>query len=299
LTKTLLSAEKTVINQIKETDAFMKRALMTLILVLALVASLSAGMRSDEVVKANFFVGPAVWIQSPCNWLVYTNTSVPLNVVARVHEDAPEIVRFLYSVDENSNLTLTSLERVPDVDGYEFHVASVLENLAEGNHTLIVYSQDAHNGEMSASVEFIIDTDFKSPLSVLSPQNKTYFTTDIPLTFVCTEELRRTEEFTMADYVLDGMGAGYISGNETLTGLAMGEHELIVVVWTVKGVFNQTVYFSVSQPSSNPSPSPGTTTSPESTLKPEAFPTTSIIAVITSATVIGAGLLVYFNKRKH
>ena len=278
----------------------MKKTVLALILILAMsLASLAAGVQTYKVAKANFFVGPAVWIQSPCNWLVYTNTSVPLNVAGRVHKDAPEIVRFLYSVDENSNLTLTNLEKTPDVDGYEFHVASVLENLAEGNHTLIVYSQDAHNGEMSASVEFIIDTDFKSPLSVLSPQNKTYFTTEIPLTFVCTEELRRTEEFTMADYVLDGMGAGYISGNETLTGLAMGEHELIVVVWTVKGVFNQTVYFSVSQPNSNPSPSPEPTTSPESTPKPEAFPTTSIIAAITSATIIGAGLLVYFNKHKH
>jgi hypothetical protein len=184
------------------------------------------------------------------------------------------------------------LEKVPDVDGYEFHAAAVLENLAEGNHTLKVYSQDAHGGEMSASVEFMIDVDFKSPLSVLSPQNKTYFATEIPLTFVCTEELRRTEEFTMADCVLDGMGAGYISGKKTLTGLPIGEHELIVTVWTVKGVFTQTVYFSVSQAAIS-------TPSPEPTPKPEPFPTTPIIAAIASTAAIGAGLLMYFKKRKN
>jgi hypothetical protein len=277
----------------------MKRTAIAVPVILALLFLAVAGMQTDEVAKANFFIGPAVWIESPCDWLVYTNTSVPLNVAANVHKDSPEIVRFLYSVDENSNLTLTDLEKVPDVEGYEFHAASVLENLAEGNHTLKVYSQDAHGGEMSASVEFMIDTDFKSPLSVLSPQNKTYFTTEVPLTFVCTEELRRTEGITMADYILDGMGAGYISGNLTLTGLSIGEHELTVAVWTVKGFFSQTVYFSVSQLISIPSPSPEPTTPPESTPKPEPFPTTLVVCAMVVLPSIGIGLLVYFKKRKH
>jgi hypothetical protein len=284
LTKTPFSPKYPIV-----VGAVMKKTALAAAFILAMLASLMAGMQTDEVAKANFFIGPAVWIESPCDWLVYTNTSIPLNVAARVNEDSPEIVRFLYCVDEKSSLTLADLEKAPDVGGYEFRASSVLENLAEGNHTLKVYSQDSHGGEMSASVEFMIDTDFQSPLSVLSPQNATYFTTEVPLTFVCTAELRRTEEFTMADYILDGMGAGYISGNLTLTDLAIGKHELTVVVWTVKGFFYQTVYFSVSQPETSPSPEPAP--------KPECFPTTVVVGAMVMLPSISIGLLVYFKKR--
>ena len=273
--------------------ALLKKIMIILTIILAISATLLAAMQTAGVAKANFFIGPFVRIDSPCDWLVYTNTSVPLSVVAVVHKDSPEIKRFLYSVDENSNLTLTGLEKAPDVEGYEFRAASVLEDLDEGNHTLKVYSQDAYGGEMSTSVEFIIDTDFKSPLSVLSPQNKTYFATEVPLTFVCTEEIRRTEGITMADYLLDRIGAGYISGNLTLTGLSIGEHELRVVVWTVKGVFSQVVHFSVSQPISISSPSP------EPTPNPEPFPTTLFVTASgVSIAIVGIGLLIYFKRRE-
>jgi len=227
--------------------------------------------------------------------MVYTNTSISLNIVDSIANPTPEIVSITYCLDNNPNVTLTNLNetlRVPGhIDGSQFSAELVLENLAEGNHIITAYSEDAYGKQMSASVEFMIDTDFKSPLSVLSPQNKTYFTTEIPLTFVCTEELRRTEEFTMADYILDGMGAGYISGNLTLTGLSIGEHELTVVVWTVKGVFSETIHFSISQ-------TPEPMLSPEPTPKPEPFPTTLVaVAPVASVAAIGVGLLVYFKKR--
>ena len=138
----------------------MNKKALALTLIFALLASLMAGMQTVEVAEANFFIGPAVWIDSPSSWRVYTNTSVPLNVAAVVHSDSPEIVCFLYCVDDNSNVTLTNLTKTGAVRGYEFHAASVLENLAEGNHTLKVYSQDASGKMMSASVEFMIDTDF-------------------------------------------------------------------------------------------------------------------------------------------
>jgi len=292
LTKTSFSSKQSTI-----VGAVVKKTVLAVAVILAMLASMMAGMQTEEGSKANFFIGPDVWIESPCDWLVYTNTSIPFNVAARVHEDSPEIVCFLYCVDKNPNLTLTDLEKVPDLGGYEFRASSVLESLTEGNHTLKVYSQNTHGGEMSASVEFMIDTDFKSPLLVLSPQNATYFTTEVPLTFVCTEELRHIEGITMADYILDGMGAGYISENITLTRLSIGEHELTVVVWTVKGFFSQTVYFSVLQPEIS-SPSPESTPSPEPTPKPESFPTTLVVGAMVALPSIGIGLLVYFKKLK-
>ena len=264
----------------------MKKTALAVILISALLLSLSVGMQVVEVTKANFFIGPGIWIDSPTHHWVYTNTSVLLKVGATVHSDAPEIVCFLYCVDENSNLTLTNLNKTNTVDGYEFHAASVLENLAEGSHTLKVYSQDALGTEMSTSIEFTIDTHYKSPLLVLSPQNTTYSTTEVPLTFVCSEEIKRTENITMADYLLDGFGAGYISGNLTLTDLSIGNHTIVVIVWTEKGVFSETIYFSITHP--------------------EPFPPVLLITAVLVTTVLGAlaiGLVlrkrrVQENKRK-
>ena len=219
----------------------MKKTALAAKLILTFLMSLLAGMQTYEVANANFFPGEAILISSPTSAVVYTNTSVPLNIVASVANPTPKIVSITYRLDENPNVTLTDLNKTlrspGHIDGSQFYVEVALENLSEGNHTIRAYSQDATSKQMSASVEFIIDTSFTSPLSVLSPQNITYTTTDLPLTFVCTEEIRRTADFTMVDYVLDGMGAGYISGNLTLTWLSIGEHELTVIVWTVKGVF--------------------------------------------------------------
>jgi len=256
----------------------MKRTALALTLVMALLFSAVAGMQTVEVAQAQFFGQPFIWTDSPSSTVVYTNTTIPLKAYAIIHIDAPDIVYFLYCVDENSNVTLTNLNKTKvgihrAEEGYKFYTTSVLENLTEGNHTLKVYSQDASGEEMSYSVEFMVDTHFKIPLLVVSPQNRTYTTSEVPLTFVCSEEI------TSADYQLNGIGEGPISGNLTLAGLSIGDHKIKVVVWTVRGVFSQTIYFSVSQP--------------------EPFPTTLVAAAsIAAVAAVGVGLLVYFKKRK-
>ena len=256
----------------------MKRTALALTLILALLASMMAGMQILEVAKANLWPAPAIYLEGL--WSVYTNTSVPLNVRVLVPNGSPEIVCVLYCVDENSNVTLTNLNRTynvwigpGDALGSEFYAALILENLAEGNHTLKVYSQDASGGEMSASTEFTIDTHYKSPLLVLSPQNITYTTSEVPLTFVFSEEIDQ------AYYELDREG-DLISGNFTLTGLSIGNHAIEINVWNGrKACFIQTVYFSVSS-------------------EPDYFPTTLIIATSVIIAVVGIGLFVYFKKRK-
>ena len=258
----------------------MNKKALAATLVFALLSSLMGGMQAVELAAANFFVGPLVGISSPSSGKVYTNTSVPLNVLAIVRNGTSEIVRFLYSVDGNSNVTLTNLSKERTVGGYEFHAASFLENLAEGNHTLKVYSQDFSGKEMSDSVEFMIDTNFKSPLLVLSPQNITYTANEVALTFVCSEEIR-SGECRLDDEVVPprGLGEGSIAKNLTLSGLSIGVHEIRVVVWTTKGAFSQTIYFRMAEP--------------------EPFPTTLVIGSVIAVAVVGLGLFVYFKKRKH
>jgi hypothetical protein len=251
---------------------------LVLALILVFSVSLIVSVCTIQVATANFFPGNALLISSPTSGMVYTNTSIPLILVANVANPTPEIVSIAYSLDENPNVTLTNLNktlRLPShIDGSQFFAELVLENLSEGNHTLKAYSQDDSGVQMSASVEFMIDIQYQIPLLVLSPQNITYYTTEVPLTFVCSEEFT----FVSPDYVLDGMGMGPISGNLTLTGLSLGKHEITVIVWTVRGVFSQTVYFSVSEP--------------------ESFPITLVISSLIALVAVGLGFLVYLKRRR-
>ena len=266
----------------------MKRTALALTLILALSVSTIAGMQTLEVAKANFLPAPAIIIYSPAP-IIYTNTSLPLHVVVNILNNSPEIVRILYCVDGNSNVTLTNLTRTdhvwfdPNKVGSEFRVTSILDNLAEGNHTLKVYSQDADGKEMSSSVKFTINTQYRYPeVLILSPQNKTYTTTEVPLTWTCDEQI------VSADYILDPplYGSTALSGNTTLTGLSNGTHTITVYVFTERGQANsQTVHFTVS---------------PEVQQQTEPFPTAVVVAVcgISAVVVTVAGLWVYFKKRE-
>jgi hypothetical protein len=271
----------------------LKRTALALTLVLALSVSIMAGMQTLEVAKANWLPAPAIIIYSPAS-IIYTNTSIPLHVVVNILSNSPEIVCVLYCVDENSNVTLTNLTRTdnegfaPGRWGSVFRVTSILDNLAEGNHTLKVYSQDAAGKEMSSSVEFTINTQYRYPeVLILSPQNKTYTTTEVPLIWACDEQK------IVADYTLDLLshtplyayftlsGNASLPGNTTLTGLSNGTHTLTVNVITERGSASKTVQFTVSL---------------ETQLQPEPFPTTLVTASIVVVAVISVGLFVYFKK---
>jgi len=272
----------------------MKRTALALTLILALSVSIIAGMQTLEVAKANWLPAPAIIIYSPAS-IIYTNTSIPLHVVVNILSNSPEIMCVLYCVDENSNVTLTNLTRTdnegfaPGRWGSVFHVTSVLDNLAEGNHTLKVYSQDAAGKEMSSSVEFTINTQYRYPeVLILSPQNKTYTTTEVPLTWACDEQK------IVADYTLDLLSAiplyayftlsgnASLPGNTTLTDLSNGTHTLTVNVITERGSASQTVHFTISL---------------ETQLQPEPFPTALVVASVVLVAVIGIGLVIYFRKR--
>lgn len=282
----------------------MRKTALTLKLILAISVLLVAGIQTVEVANANFFPGDALIIYSPVSKMVYTNTSIPLNIVASVADPTPEVVNITYCLDENANVTLTDLKktlRPPDhIDGSQFYIELVLENLAEGNHVLKAYSKDASGKQMSASVEFIIDTSYTSPLSILSPQNTTYYTTEVPLTFFCREDGKYDGEFSYGAYVLDGIGSNYIYGNLTLTDLSAGTHTIVVTVWTENGFFSENVNFSISQTQEpTPSPSVAPTPSPESTLISDPdFSFYHGLALLIIVAALFAGLLVYFKKRK-
>jgi parallel beta-helix repeat protein len=111
-------------------------------------------------------------------------------------------------------------------------------------------------------------------ISILSPQNKTYTTSDIPLTFKINETV------TWIRYCLDSQANVTITGNTTLTGLSNGLHNLTVYAKDAFDNFgaSETVYFTIALPS-------------------EPFPTTWIVAA-TAIIAIAAVAGHLFLKRK-
>jgi nitrous oxidase accessory protein len=165
----------------------------------------------------------------------------------------------------------------------------------EGDSPYVINEINADNHPLmspaSTSVKLPELTFRESPLPeelppeilILSPQNKTYTTTEVPLTWTCDEQIR------FAHFTLDLLFTPLyenttLIGNTTLTDLSNGTHTITVHVLTERGFASQTVHFTVI---------------PEPQLQPEPLPTTLIIAAsAASATVIAVGLMIYFRKRK-
>jgi parallel beta-helix repeat protein len=111
---------------------------------------------------------------------------------------------------------------------------------------------------------------------ILSPENITYSTSDIPLNLVVTQPV------SWIIYSLDYQSNVTILENTTLTSLSQGTHSLTVYGNTTEGVFasSETVVFSVNAP--------------------DPFSVVPVAAVsAASITAVAAGLLFYFKKHKH
>jgi hypothetical protein len=121
-------------------------------------------------------------------------------------------------------------------------------------------------------INFTVDA--ASPvIEVFSVENETYRTSEVALDFAVNETV------SQISYVPDGQENVTISGNTTLTGLTDGLHSVTVYAKDLVGNtgVSETIYFSVDVP----------------------FPTTIVIASVSSVAVAGVGLIIYFKKRKH
>jgi hypothetical protein len=112
-------------------------------------------------------------------------------------------------------------------------------------------------------------------ISTLSPQNKTYDASDVPLLFEVHES------FAQFSYSLDGGDSVTIAGNTTLLDLPNGVHNVTVYATDVVGNIgaSETITFTIA--------------------KPEPFQTAPLAAASGALVAIGSvGLLLYFKKRK-
>ncbi|MGB9959819.1 MAG: right-handed parallel beta-helix repeat-containing protein [Candidatus Bathyarchaeales archaeon] len=151
---------------------------------------------------------------------------------------------------------------------------TTLTGLLDGNYSLTVYAKDAfENAAASETIHFIVDT-IPPTVTLLSPQNQTYTSTNIPLTFTINERA------SWIGYSLDGQDNVTITEDTVLTGLPNGEHNLTVYAADLAGNTgaSEAVYFNVEVP--------------------EPFPAALVIASTVTVAVVGVSILFYFKKIK-
>ena len=161
-----------------------------------------------------------------------------------------------YSLDSQVNITLKG--------NAEF------SNLSQGTHNVILYANDT-NGNMGSSsiVYFSIDT-IPPDITIILPQNQSYGSTDIQLTFNVNEA---TKDLA---YSLDDNAKTPIVGNVSLPALSNGSHHLTIYATDETGnADSKTVYFTIAP-----------------------FPTVEVAAVIVIAVIAGAGGYLFYKRKK-
>jgi hypothetical protein len=176
---------------------------------------------SDTVYFTVDTEAPIIVILSPKNE-TYASTSFSLNFTRS------EPTSWMgYSLDGQMNVTVGG--------------NITLVGLSDGVHSIIVYATDiAGNRGSSDIVYFTVDTVSVS-IDLLSPENKTYTTDFVSLSFAVDEET------SWMGYSLDGQANNTITGDTTLIGLSDGMHSLVVYASDMFGNtgHSDTIYFTV------------------------------------------------------
>jgi N-acetylneuraminic acid mutarotase len=161
-----------------------------------------------------------------------------------------------YSLDNHPNITLTT--------------EPTLSGLSQGAHNVTIFANDSlGNMGSSNTVFFSIDT-LPPIINILLPQNQSYDSTDIQLTFSVNENV------TYLSYSLDGQEKQAIAGNVTLAALANGSHTLTLYVTDEVGNSGQkSVSFNIAP-----------------------FPMVLLVAVIAIVTIVLAGGYLLVKRKK-
>jgi peptide/nickel transport system substrate-binding protein len=202
---------------------------------------------------------PKITIKSPVADATYDTMNVPLTFT--LNEPADWIG---YSLDGAATVTITG--------------NTTLTNLPFGSHNVTVYANDTDgNMAMSDTVDFtIVETPVPPVIAILSPENKTYTSTSVALTF----EINKATSWI--GYSLDGAATVTITENTTLTELTLGSHNVIVYANdTTAGLMGASakVYFTIEE-------------------APSEIDWTLIIAVVVIICIVVAIVAVYLTRRK-
>jgi len=242
---------------------------------------------------------PVVSILAPDNHTVYSTNTISLyvNVCAgEANNNYKYIDELYYTTDWQTNYTYIyesePAKNVYSTEPTQFSTSLNLTGIPDGNHSLVVYTKErgaypSHTEykppavyiyfylfEINGSSTVFFSVDTTAPrITVLSLEKQTFHTSNVPLEFTVNELT------TQIEYSLDGKENATIAGNETLTNLPYGDHNIRVFATDEAGNTgtSETITFTVAVP----------------------FLTALVIASIITVASIGIVLLVYFKKRKH
>jgi hypothetical protein len=288
----------------------MKIKALALTLIMLLLYSAVVGTRFVDPAVANPLWGssmykgevsapskPTIIISSPMNDTILNANSlsviVNVSIVTTNMQNYQEwISRVYYKLDWLQEDTYIYDYYNPDPSYIppkitEFYYRLNLTEIPEGVHKVTFHAVErgfycpslleyyGFSANDSSVAVFTIDTTPPS-VSVFSPENMRFNSSNVPLNFGVNEP------FAKVSYVLDGQQNVTITGNTTLTGLRNGDHN--ITIYAIDDAVNtgvsKTIYFNVDVP--------------------ESFPTMLVAtASVTIFVVVGIGLLVYFQKRKH
>ena len=191
---------------------------------------------------------PIIQITSPEN---QTYNKVTLNFT--VNRDTEWMG---YSLDNRANVTINE--------------ETQLFNLSQGAHNIILYGNDSL-GNMGSSKRVFFSVDTIAPdIVIVLPQNQSYGSTDIQLTF----EVNKTVKWLA--YSLDGEQNVTIIGNVTLPALSNGSHRLTVYATDKVGnTGSKTVYFNIAP-----------------------FPTITVVGIAATITIALAAGYLFLERRK-
>jgi hypothetical protein len=230
---------------------------------------------------------PKIEIFSPENNTSYNTSNIDLHLKVSVGDSATADSRFLWNIQYEADWQperVCVYELNPDTNMpllTEFSTAINFTGVSDGKHTVRVYATErgryifyVFEISGSSSVSFTVDTE-PPKVSILSLENKTYSAASIHLNFTTSEQVSHSS------YSLDGQQNVTITGNTTLTGLSNEDHNVTIYAIDEAGNIgaSDTIHFTVEVP--------------------EPFPAIPVAAASVIVVLVGAGLLVYFKKRKH
>jgi len=275
-----------------------------IILITALLVSAAAGTYLVRLGKANPYrlitipppVGmepPIIELNSPQENVNTDSNKMLLNYQAKTGNSTSSYERTRFAVNYEADWLNTvdprkTIVQDTDNDG-SIEISLLLTNIPDGNRSITVYAWEEGritipaNGYVgliedfyvisNKTATFYVDTVLPT-VTVLELGNMTVAEHAVPLNFTVDEPAAKIA------YVLDGQDNVTVAGNSTLTGLPVGEHNVIVYAWDAAGNIgaSETVTFTVAEP--------------------EGFPTVPVAAVSAAsvAALAAAGLI--FTRRK-
>ena len=237
------------------------------------------------VVEANPYnvISPYLFIESPdaSPWVIYQTTSIPIEVEV-LPAPKTNLVEISYILDGAPNVKLSITRYETSLTCYG---KGTLENLTDGYHKVIAVSTDSKGNVLSDSTTFLVNTTLRFPTLLLSPNNTTFYSKEIPLTYTINDP-----KYTVY-YRLDNSSKQItLTGNTTLSGLSEGQHTITAVASDHKtgtGLYSkQIANFTID--TINPTPTP-TPTVPE-------FPATLEITLLAMMALVVA--VVFRRKTK-